>query len=255
MKCLLLLIVSLLTLGTSGLAAAITIGASKDNTLFQDPAGALSNGAGEFFFVGRIGPNGGSLLRRGVIAFDIASALPAESIIESVTLDLHLSNANLGVPQAAISLHTLLSDWGEGSSDAGNPGGGGALATPGDATWVHRSFSATTWNSAGGDFAPASSATRSVGGIAFYSFSSAQMAADVQSWVTSPATNFGWILLGGESQLNSARRFDTREHPIEDNRPALTIIYTPVPEPATAFLAACGLTLLLRRSVARARAV
>ena len=82
------------------------------------------------------------------------------------------------------------------------------------------------------------------------------MAADVQSWITSPGTNFGWILLGSESQLNSARRFDTHEHAIEDNRPALTITYTPVPEPATAFLAACGLTVLFsRRPVARDRAV
>ena len=124
MKCLSLLIVSLVTLGNSGLAAAITIGASKDNTLFQDTAGALSNGLGEFFFVGRVGPNGGGLLRRGVIAFDIASAVPPDSIVESVTLELHLSNANLAVPQASISLHKLLSNWGEGTSNAGNPGGG-----------------------------------------------------------------------------------------------------------------------------------
>ncbi|HYC76027.1 MAG TPA: hypothetical protein VEI02_00225, partial [Planctomycetota bacterium] len=46
---------------------------SHDNTLFEDPNGALSNGAGPHFYVGRVGFSGGQLLRRGLLRFDVAS--------------------------------------------------------------------------------------------------------------------------------------------------------------------------------------
>jgi hypothetical protein len=37
------------------------------------------------------------------------------------------------------------------------------------------------------------------------------MVADVQSWLNSPGSNFGWLVLGDESVAGSAKRFDTRE--------------------------------------------
>ena len=57
------------------------------------------------------------------------------------------------------------------------------------------------------------------------------MAADLQGWVNSAATNFGWILLGDEVTNPSARRFDSRESAPAGLRPALAVSYNPVPPP------------------------
>src|SRR2546423_9039964 len=57
------------------------------------------------------------------------------------------------------------------------------------------------------------------------------MTAEVQSWQVSPATDFGWLVLGDESAGATAKRFDTRERA---GPPVLTIQYTtatPTPTP------------------------
>jgi hypothetical protein len=51
------------------------------------------------------------------------------------------------------------------------------------------------------------------------------LTADVQSWFNTPASNFGWVIVGAEgSGGGTAKRFDTRENA---NPPVLTISYTP----------------------------
>ena len=52
------------------------------------------------------------------------------------------------------------------------------------------------------------------------------MVADVQSWLDNPASNFGWLVLGDESTIATAKRFDTRE---SASPPVLTIQYIPGP--------------------------
>ena len=56
-----------------------------DNTIIEDAAGAYSGGGAQYFFVGRVGVNGSSLLRRGALRFDFSS-IPAGAIVTSVTL-------------------------------------------------------------------------------------------------------------------------------------------------------------------------
>ncbi len=47
---------------------------------------------------------------------------------------------------------------------------------------------------------------------------------DVQTWLDSPATNFGWIVIGKEQALTTAKRFGSREGtPVL--RPSLTVTY------------------------------
>jgi hypothetical protein len=99
----------------------VTLNPSKDNTLYQDTNGALSNGAGQHFFVGNT--NNGSI-RRGIIAFDIAGTIPAGATINSLTLTLYLSRTLSDSPQP-VALHKLLADWGEGASDASDNEGSG----------------------------------------------------------------------------------------------------------------------------------
>ena len=204
----------------------ITIGPSKDNTLYQSDTGSLSNGAGPSFFVGT---TAGSLIRRGVIAFDIAGSVPAGATINTVALRLNMS-MTLAAAQP-VELHRLLADWGEGTSVAPGGGGGGAPATTNDATWIHRFFNTVTWTNPGGDFSPSVSARTTVGAPGSYVWGSTpEMVADVQGWLNNPGSNFGWLLLGNEATSQTAKRFDSKENPTPSSRPTLTIDYTAAPD-------------------------
>ena len=211
---------------TSVSAAIINITPSKDNTLYEyDPdEGDHSNGAGFHFFSGE---NGMGELRRGVLAFDVAGTIPAGSTITAVSLTMNMSMTPTGAQ--TVELHTLLADWGEGTSQAPMGEGDGAPATPNDATWRHRFFDSVFWTTQGGDFSATISASQSVGGIGQYTWTSAQMVADVQSWLDNPASNFGWLVLGDETAIATAKRFDTRE---SASPPMLTIEFIPGPRVA-----------------------
>jgi len=227
------------TLCTAALAAAIgytctafasaniiNIMPSKDNTLYEyDPAeGDHSNGAGFHFFAGE---NGMGELRRGVLAFDVAGSIPPGSTITAVTLSMNMSMTPTGA--VTVELHKVLADWGEGTSHAPMGEGDGAPATPNDATWRHRFFDSVFWTTQGGDFSATVSASQSVDVIGQYTWNSAQMVADVQSWLNNPASNFGWLVLGDETAIATAKRFDTRE---SASPPVLTIEFIPGPRMA-----------------------
>lgn len=208
---------------TAASAGIAVINPSKDNTLYEyDPAeGDHSNGAGFHFFAGE---NAMSEIRRGVLAFDVAGAIPAGSTITAVSLTLNMSMTPAGAE--TVELHKLLADWGEGTSHAPMGEGDGAPATSNDATWRHRFFDTLFWTTQGGDFSATVSASQSVDGVGQYTWTSAQMVADVQEWLDNPASSFGWLVLGNESAAATAKRFDTRESAAP---PMLTIQYTPGP--------------------------
>lgn len=206
----------------------------KDNTLYQEdglcPAcpgtnsvlDTLSNGAGEYVFIGTT--NVGDA-RRALIAFAVADSLPSNATVDSVVLTLNMSRTIVG--PTPTSLHRVLAEWGEGSSDASccaPEEGAGSPATVGDATWAFRLFRSSAWTAPGGDFVATPSATQDVDVEGLYSWASMQMTADVQGWLDSPADNFGWILLGDESANRTAKRFDAHETPATG--PRLTVYYT-----------------------------
>jgi hypothetical protein len=202
-------------------ANIINIMPSKDNTLYEyDPAdGDTSNALGLHFFAGKTAMGE---LRRGVLAFNIAGSIPAGSTITGVTLSMNMSRTPLSVAYP-VELHKLLADWGEGTSMASGEEGDGAPATPNDATWRHRFFDTIFWTNEGGDFSATVSASQSVSVVGPYTWSSAQMVADVQSWLDNPAGNFGWLVLGDEKPTLTSKRFDTRE---SASPPILTIEFT-----------------------------
>lgn len=214
----------------------------QDNTLYQTADGSLSNGSGSSMFVGRNNA-GSNSIRRGLVQFDL-SAIPADAVITAASLRMNLTQASGAA--SAVTLNRVLSGWGEGASNAGSPGGGGAASQPNDATWLHTFYSSSLWTNAGGDFAPVSSASISVGAIGQYSWSSVDLLADVQAWRSTPTDNHGWIMLGVESAAGTAKRFDTREAALADNRPTLFVEYT-VPAPASGALALLGLGAAMRR--------
>jgi len=215
---------SLLT--ADAFAAAITLTPSKDNTLYENATGNLSNGAGSYLFTGRTRNFG---IRRAVLAFDLSS-IPNDAVITDVDLSVFVDKSASFAP-VNVTLLRLTADWGEGASRANSPEGAGGTAQPGDATWIHRFSTATRWTTAGGDFISQASATTSMDGEnKTFTWSSTGMVDDVQNWVLNPSTNFGWIVRGVEGTTMTAVRFGSRTNPAEAQRPHLTIQY--VPEPA-----------------------
>ncbi|QDV83740.1 Ig-like domain-containing protein [Planctomycetes bacterium TBK1r] len=209
---------------TVGQAQTATLTPFKDTTLYEDPNGGNANGSGQYFFAGRTAEPGNSL-RRGLVAFDAASNIPAGATITDVTLQLFMSRTI--VQPYDVSLHRVTSDWNEGSTDqTGEEGGAHVTApAPGDATWIHSEFPSAFWNTPGGDFDPTRLATTSVGDTREYFYwNSAELAASVQDWVDNPSQNFGWMLIGDETVI-SAKRFDSSESPDPATRPTLLVTY------------------------------
>src|SRR5215831_18729105 len=69
------------------LAATVTLTADRDNTLFQDATGALSNGSGPYAFAGN---NGNGSKRRAVVHFALGS-IPVGATITGATLTMVVS--------------------------------------------------------------------------------------------------------------------------------------------------------------------
>jgi hypothetical protein len=203
-------------------AGQVVLTSTKDTSIYVAPDGN-SNGSGSYFFSGT---NNGGGARRGLLQFDLNASIPAGSTINSVTLELYMSRTT--APTYSVTLHRLLADWGEGSADADGQEGSGAPAEFSDASWVHRFFYTHPWATLGGDYVGTSSASTSIGGIGFYNWSGAGLVVDVQAWVDDPDSNFGWIVLGNETTIRTAKRFNARES--GGTGPELTIDFTP---PAT----------------------
>ena len=208
----------------------VTLAPARDNTLFDDAAGSLSNGAGAYLFTGRtVQANG--YLRRALLFFDVAAALPAGARVESAALTLTVTKSISPSPQN-VGLHRALAGWGEGTSNAvcnGGNEGCGAGAAAGDATWLHRRAPGERWTAPGGDFQPAASGTISVAAMSVGANtwpSSPALVADVQAWLDAPAGNFGWAVIGGETPATKALQLASRENPVASNRPALVVRYT-----------------------------
>jgi hypothetical protein len=169
-----------------------------------------------------VSSTGGGTLRRALLRFDL-SGVPANATITAVTLRLHAQSAT---PAAqTCTLHAVVAAWSEG--DSFDTGGGGAPATEGDATWSHRVWPATPWTSPGGDFTAAPCASVVVDGTGFKTCASTpELVAVVQGWVGATASDFGLIIRGNESVLQTTKKFDSRESAEPGQRPLLTVEYT-----------------------------
>jgi hypothetical protein len=170
-------------------AATVTLFPVQDATLFEDPAGGQSGGGGNALYVGRVGTNDSSPLRRGLLQFDLSS-IPAGSTIDGVQLTVTVVQVRNSTEQD-VSLHRMTSAWVAGSQISST--GNGVPAGPGDATWLHRT-SPATWTNPGGDFISGASASTPVTGLGTYTWSGAGLVADVTGWLANPSSNAGWAL-------------------------------------------------------------
>jgi len=133
-----------------------------------------------------------------------------------------------------IGLFKLTDDWGEGTTGSGGSIGGtgqGFPANAGDATT-----------------ASASSTVGSVIDDPYTWMSTAALISDVQGWLDTPASNFGWELINlDEATPTDFRAFYTRDFSDVLLRPQLQVTFTPpttVPEPGSTVLVLIG-TLIL----------
>jgi spore coat protein A len=211
------------------------IPASKDNVLYDEASGLLSNGAGDSLFAGLTGE---PRVVRSVIEFDVSGSLPAGSTITNATLTLYMAQASVANPFTpnTVGLHRVLAEWGEGTSHAPDGEGKGTASTTSDATWIHTFYSGSFWGAAGGDYVGTASASILVGvAPAFNSWNSAGLIADAQLFLDQPSDNHGWILIGTETA--NSRRFGSRSSPTPAHHPTLTIEFTP---PAASTGACCA---------------
>ncbi len=205
--------------------APITLTAVKDNAMFTETGGGgveLSNGTGDLF----TGTSTVGDVRRSLLSFDF-SAVPTGTRIGSAILQLRLTNAE--TPSGGLRntfVNRVLQPWGEAGSFSST---GGAAALTGDATWVSRFYSLSSpqlWDNEGGDFSTALSSSLGIRSeLGFYAFQGPQMVSDVQTWLSSPADNHGWLLRSEEGLISSTKRFSSRENADADSRPKLTLIH------------------------------
>lgn len=204
-------------------ADVVTIVSGRDVTLYENDTGDAANGSGEHFFAGRT--NAGEI-RRGILWFDIASAVPPGSTITDVTLRLRMSKTIVG--GMTTTLHRVQRAWGEGASNAFGQEGGGTNPERDDATWIHTFYPDQFWKNMGGDFDAAVISSLAVGPVAFYTWpSTPEFVSLAQSWLDDPSANFGLMVITDETQFPSAKRFDSHENGVANNRPMLQVTFDP----------------------------
>jgi hypothetical protein len=239
MKRLSLVLTGLLALASLAAAHEVVIIPDRDNTLIEQSHGGVlySNGLGKAFYAGNANASNLFPLKRALLRFGIAGAVPPGSTIESVSLRVRVIKRYFAESEDRLAtLHVVTADWGEGTSES--RGGGGTLPTEGDTTWLHTFYPDQFWAAVGGDFVETVSGSAWLGGTGHYTFESTpQMVADVQAWLDDPSTNFGWMLRGDETlgEVHTARKIGSRENQTDDYRPKLRIEFTAPPEQACRF--------------------
>lgn len=222
-------------------ADIVSLNPIADTTLIETDPGANLGGAAFF----NAGTTGSGNRNRALMLFSLSEAIPAGSIISSVSLTLDVVREPSDHRASAVfSLRRMRSSWGEGDKtpiEEGSPGLG-APATTGEATWLYRSVGGDPWSAPGGlagvDFAAVPSATSFVLGIGDpVDFNSGpDLVGDVQFWLDNPGANFGWMLMTETEDLRkSARSFASSED--GGGGPTMVVEFTTVPEPATLLLA------------------
>ena len=221
---------------SSAFAARIQLQPIADTTLIET-APDNNMGGTEFVNAGTAGANGAR--NRALYKFDFSS-IPTGSKIRSASVTLEVSREPSMNPQSSLfELHRFLRSWGEGDKNSileGSPGLG-LPATEGEATW-NSPFALTTnsWTfpGASNDFLETISSSIDVLGVSDFPHfnSTAQMIADVQTWLDNSNANFGWLLkTESESVAHTARGFGSREFVGEDTNSAPYVEVEFVPPP------------------------
>ncbi len=162
-----------------------TVPAQSDATLIENSDGAAANGAGPAVFAGRTNLPDDTV-RRALLRFDLMTkALPKRPAAAAIE-SVALVLANIMEPPGAAPREFRL----------------------------HRLLA--DWGEG---------ASSSFGGTGIYRFEGDGLLRDVTQWLRYPESNFGWILIGDETERMTARAFASRENPEPSLRPVLEIRY------------------------------
>ena len=212
------------------LGDTVTLQPAADTALFQN-APDNNLGAQDFMPVGLTSLGSKT---RGLVRFDFAGKIPPDAVVNSATLTLHIVVDHGGSPSPSVDLHRLLKPWIEGSKSGGASGGGsiGAPASSGEPTWNRRAHPNTTWGTPGAQGSADYVSTASTSGRVASGqilFTNAGLVADLQSFVSNGATNFGWLIKNQSETTSGARRIGSREN--ISSSPTLVVNFT-VPQTA-----------------------
>lgn len=221
-------------------SAQVTITASADTSLWQREVDHNLGGS-DILPLGTTGVDGPGKKSRLLLKFDIATALPANAVIQSASLFLHVVIAPMAnAENSTFDAFPVLNDWGEGNktyTDPQKPMNSTQAATAGEATWNYRFHADENqrWIAPGGalndqDFSEDIS-------LEFFMQSDANRDYNValnpsglgalQNWLANPAANFGWVFVSRkEAFLYTGRQIASRENATPSFRPKLTIVYT-----------------------------
>ncbi len=150
----------------------------------------------------------------GLLRFDLSGALPANVEIQAANLKLY---ADASGPEMAVNLHRLLRPWDEATATYNQAAAGqpwGAVGGEAGQDWESQPLATLNLNAADGVY-------------------TANVLAAVQGWIQNPAGNHGLVLVAASAGYNAARNLRSSEHTITNTRPALEIIYRPIPPTAT----------------------
>lgn len=186
-------------------------------------------GAHPWFDAGTDGVGG---TRRGLLRFSVGT-IPAGSTITSAVVRLKITRVPITAPlDSTFDLYRLNAAWGEGDKVGNN----GLAATAGEANWNDRLLGTAAWTAPGAASDAAASASGSAAGSSvantIISFTGGGLVSDVQTWLDTPAQNFGWLLTSqGEGSSRTARGFGSREGGADAG--VLEVGFTPPPPPNT----------------------
>ncbi len=217
----------------------VTLYAVKDAGIFNNAAGNAvqanygSGGSNQM----HVGLFNGGVYGRSLVQFNL-STLPSNASITNVVLSFSDGGNGQTIPQ--IFVHKLTNSWTEGNANTACQFSGAcnvsgiALTSQTDVTWNERSYSGgaltNLWSAAGGTFIATASATSTGAGNTSKSITSSGLVQDVQSWVNSANTNYGWLLKMDETitSTSTMQRYRTKEGAVAaaDNTTAPKIVVT-----------------------------
>jgi len=155
-------------------------------------------------------------IKYGLLRFDI-TAIPDSAVVLNAKLSLWTSDCNgcQANPASMVNLYPLLEEWAEGD----------LFDVPGACNWLDRK-NGVSWSAPGA--APHSRSNMTIGAFSPTSLST-EYVLDlpqplVQSWVTTPAKNFGLLFLIVASDGDGIALIAS-EHTNQASRPQLTVEY------------------------------